>query len=365
MMKKIFCVAFSVLFFLSCALFAVGAFSGETDSTNEGRELAAFPAVRGEDGTLNTAFFTEFDAWLTDRFTGRSALITVDAWIKENVFRTGSDQVIVGRDGFLFYADTAADFTGENALTDAELTEIVFALQTLSDYAAAHGAQLIVAIAPNKNTVYPDQMPALYRKSDALSNRERLHSALTEAGIAYADLAAALTAESGDTLLYHKRDTHWNNAGALVAANAILDAAHIAHDDLSTYPLLKTHDFFGDLDELLYPSLARLDDNFTPDFDFSSAFIYTSTYRTAMDMVITTRGSGTGRALVFRDSFGSALIPYLSTAFSEVRYERAAPYRIDLLKQFDADIVILEIAERNISTLVSAAARLTEADGAS
>jgi hypothetical protein len=51
-------------------------------------------------------------------------------------------------------------------------------------------------------------------------------------------------------------------------------------------------------------------------------------------------------------SFGSALIPYISAACSEVRYERAVPYRIDMLQQFPADWVIVEIAERNLPVLI-------------
>ncbi len=348
-MKKIFCAAFCTLFFAACLLFAAGAFIGEEDASAEGRELAAFPSLKTEEGGFNTAFFTEFDAWLTDHFSLRRSLITLDGWVKSTLFATGSDQVIVGRDDFLFLADTAADFTGESAMTDAEIAAAADALAALSARAADYGAKLIVAVAPNKNTVYPDKMPASYRRSDSPSNLERLHTALEQRGILYTDLAAALTDK--ETLLYHRRDTHWNGTGALAAYNAIMDTAGIAHENYETYPLITAQDFRGDLDELLYPSADLYDENILPDFDFASRFIYTSNYLTPMDMIITTRGKGEGKLLVFRDSFGSALIPYLSAAFGEVRYERATPYRIDILKQFDAEWVIVEIAERNLPAL--------------
>ena len=348
-MKKIFCAAFCTLFFAACLFFAAGAFLGGEDDVSEGRELAAFPSVKTEEGTFNTAFFTEFDSWLTDHFSLRRSLITLDGWVKSTLFATGSDQVIVGRDDFLFLADTAADFTGESAMTDTEIAAAADALAALSARAADYGARLIVAVAPNKNTVYPEKMPAVYRRSDAPSNMDRLHAALEERGILYTDLAAAL--EDAETLLYHRRDTHWNGAGALAAYNAIMDTAGIAHEDYSAYPLVTTADFRGDLDELLYPSAELYDENILPEFDFSSQFIYTSNYLSPMDMIITTRGKGEGKLLVFRDSFGSALIPWFSAACGEVRYERATPYRIDILKQFDADWVIVEIAERNLPKL--------------
>lgn len=348
-MKKIFCAAFCTLFFAACLLFAAGAFPGGDDTASEGRELAAFPSLKTEEGGFNAAFFTEFDAWLTDHFSLRRTLITLDSRVKASLFATGSDQVIVGRDDFLFLADTAADFTGESAMTDAEITAAADALAALSARAADYGARLIVAVAPNKNTVYPEKMPAVYRRSNSPSNTDRLHAALEQRGILYTDLAAVL--EDAETLLYHRRDTHWNGAGALAAYNAVMDTAGIAHENYETYPLITTDDFRGDLDELLYPSAELYDENILPEFDFASRFIYTSNYLTPMDMIITTRGKGEGKLLIFRDSFGSALIPYFSAAYGEVRYERATPYRIDILKQFNADLVVVEIAERNLPKL--------------
>jgi len=356
MCKKIAAVLFCALFFLSSVILAAGAFLGGEDAAAEGRELAPFPSWKTEDGSFNSAFFMDFDAWLTDRFTGRQQLISANAWIREHVFATGSDQVIVGRDGFLFYADTVPDYTGEGRLSDEEIAAVADALLALSDYAAEKGARLIVAVAPNKNTVYGDRMPAVYAPSGEASNMTRLHAALGERGVLYTDLRDALTDDG--TLLYHKRDTHWNGMGALRAYDAILDTAGIPHEDYAGFPTVTARDFPGDLDGMLYPSAGLLDDNTLPDADFDSRFIYTSAYRTSMDMIITTRGQGEGKALIFRDSFGSALIPYFSSAFAEVQYERALPFRIDLLEKFDADLVVVEIAERNIKNLLSAADRI-------
>ena len=75
-----------------------------------------------------------------------------------------------------------------------------------------------------------------------------------------------------------------------------------------------------------------------------------------MAMSLATRSGGEGSLLIFRDSFGSALIPYFSASFRDVRYERAMPYRIDLLARNPADAVIIEIAERNIPLLLPDAA---------
>jgi hypothetical protein len=345
-------------FFLVCLLLSAGVFFPA--SAGEGRELAPFPALRTEEGGWNGAFFSEFDAWLTDRAALRPLWISAVSTVRERVFGTGSEQVVVGTDGFLFYADTVGDYCGESDMTEAELAAAADALLALSDYAAEHGARLVFAAAPNKNTIYSERMPAVYRRlHDGAheTNMDRLYAALSERGVLYADLREALS--GSDTLLYYRRDTHWNGAGALAAYRAILDTAEIPHEDYADVPLTEGTPIEGDLDAMLYPGARKTEQDLVPDVDLSSSFVYTSAYTSPMDMVVTTRGRGEGVALVFRDSFGSALIPYFSAAFAEVRYERSTPYRIELIEQTGASFVLIEIAERNIPQLVAAADRIT------
>jgi hypothetical protein len=264
----------------------------------------------------------------------------------------------VGEDGFLFYNETTADYCGESLLTREEIDAIADSLKEMADKASSYGAKLVVAVAPNKNTVYGDCMPAAYRavrdNAPDVSNMDLLYAALAQRGVLYADLRSPLA--DAEKLTYHKRDTHWNGEGARIAYNAILDVLEFSRDDFSAYPTVRTTDFPGDLDGMLYPGAGKTDDNYMPQYDFDSAFVYTSAGAAPMSMSLSTRGGGEGSLLIFRDSFGSALIPYFSASFRDVRYERAMPYRIDLLARNPADAVIIEIAERNIPLLLPDAA---------
>ena len=114
----------------------------------------------------------------------------------------------------------------------------------------------------------------------------------------------------------------------------------------------------GDLDTLLYPGQTLTES--VEVSDFSESFIYTSAYSTPMDMVITSRGGGNGKALVFRDSFCNALLGLISSTFSETQFERANPFRLDLLETSKADFVIVEIAERNLRNLIDCDERIKE-----
>lgn len=229
------------------------------------------------------------------------------------------------------------------------------ALAVMANYAEARGAQFLFVAAPNKNTVCGEYMPARYLPAGGESNLDRLYAALDARDVAYVDLRPLL----GEDGLYHKRDTHWNGEGARLAYDTMMSALGLEHDDFSGAPKTTVQNFLGDLDALLTPALTRFDEDIVYTLP---AFRYTTNYATAMDMIIsTTSDAAPARAaLIFRDSFGSALIPYFSASFADVRYERANPFRLDQLERKGADVVIVEIAERNLRNLIGADNRIEE-----
>lgn len=65
------------------------------------------------------------------------------------------------------------------------------------------------------------------------------------------------------------------------------------------------------------------------------------------DPIITTvNDSGTGSLVMYRDSFGNALLPFLADSFTNAYFSRGVPYRLIDLDEHDADVVIVERAER-------------------
>lgn len=57
--------------------------------------------------------------------------------------------------------------------------------------------------------------------------------------------------------------------------------------------------------------------------------------------------------LMFRDSFGNALYPFLADSFGHSRFSRKMPYPLTMMQEVNADVVIVEIVERNIPYLLS------------
>ena len=217
----------------------------------------------------------------------------------------------------------------------------------MQEYVQGQGAAFAFAVVPNKNTVYPEHMPYYTLKTPDPTNRERLAAALGPRSYV-TDLTAVLRAPG--ELLYHKRDSHWNTLGALAGYNAVMDTLGLPHEDYADTPRSVQRIWDGDLDAMLDPGLGRKDDQVV--LDTTWHYRYTSSFRSEEDITITTENDrGTGRLLMFRDSFGNAVLPFFAQAFREAEFSRAVPYRLDLTAARQADAVVVEIVERNLPDL--------------
>ena len=351
-MKKILLIIYCALFLIPCAFFSVGMLiPGAADAAEGG---VSMPSVL-TDGpviTINSDFGDQFEEYFSKSFAYRNKVVDAFSAFKVKLFSEGNEQVVVGRDSFLFFADTLADYTGSAPMTDEEISAAADSLLHMYLYSTERGAKFLFACAPNKNSIYPEMMPSRYIMNSDRRDIDRLLEALTERGVPYIDLRPILTEAKSHTLVYHKRDTHWNSDGARIAFEAMADMLGFDTPDFDSYDPTPVRDHLGDLDTLLFPDRKMYDDNTS--YDFSGSYIYTTAYSTPMDLRIATRGGGTGKLLMFRDSFANAVIPFAASSFSEVRFERATPYcdNTALIDSSDADFVIAMIAERNLRNLI-------------
>lgn len=351
-MKKVLLTAYCALFIGICAFFSLGTLIPGASQIAEKDVTAPKLFTAPPFVTINSDYGTEFEEYFQKSFAYRNKVVDAFSLLKSEVFSEGNEQVIVGKDDFLFFADTLSDYTGSEPMTDEEINRAADALLRMYEYSKERGASFLFVCAPNKSSVYPEMMPARYIPSSDISNLDRLYSRLDELNIPYLDIRPVLAGAKDSFTVYHKRDTHWNNEGARVAFEAIADVLDFTVPDYSQYGPTEVCDHKGDLDTLLFPTGDRLDDNTA--YDFTGLYVYTTAYSNPMDIRIATRGGGSGRLLMFRDSFANALIPFAASAFSEVRFERASPYaaNIEILDSFNADFVVAEIAERNLRDLI-------------
>lgn len=326
------CITLLVLPVLAIPFFGSGA------TRDENRYLADYPVLADEDEGLNPDFDTEFEAWLCDHFAFRKPVIAANALLNYRLLHYSvSEQVIAGKGDWLYFADTMPDYTGEGRLTDEELAEITRNLSLLREALERFDAVLYVAIVPNKSTIYPQFMPGRYAMRGDGGNIERLRTACEDLDIAWIDLEMPLReAAAGELPVYYRTDTHWNALGAAVAAREILNAMGREGESYA----VTTEAVFseGDLSRLM-GAAGRLTETVPvvapghplPEGDFSK-------HR------MTCPGPGEGDLLIYRDSFGTAVGPWLAQAYGET--ESRWEFPLDGTRP--CDDALLLICERNL-----------------
>ena len=320
--------------------------SGEV--TSEKREGEALPQLLGPEG-LNLSYLSEVEAYFNGNFALRAQLVEADAVLNERLFHTSVvPNVIIGRKRWLFYTGTLSDYRREKLLSARALDNAAFNLSLVQEYAHAHGVDTVVAIAPNKNTLYASEMPCSEPAGTARSNLDGLQRALELHGVKYVDLRERLAKADGGPW-YFERDTHWNYEGAELAYEAIMETVDVQPLDYGE-PDCTDETHVGDLDAMLHPLTAKPETQ--KSWSTLSAFAYVGDARDVEDVEIettSTRPDAEGHLLMMRDSFGNALLPFMANHFAKASFSKMVPYNLGGGALQDVDLLVLERAERHLS----------------
>ena len=344
---------YGILFLVICLLPSAGLLAGGGESGSlENRELAAPPRLRTEEGGWNVDVLTDAGAWFEDHFAFRSHWVTAYAGILRDVFHVSAqDSVIVGEEGWLYYWDSLEDYQGAGLLSERQLFNIAHTLRLMQDFTLENGSDFVFTVAPNKNSLYGEHMPYYYRGFRTNEhNVDNLWKWLEKEGVNSIDLKSVLDSE--EEVLYHKSDSHWDNRGAALAADEILTWLELPHRDYREAEYQVREDFEGDLAKMLTPA------DVSPEAEYyyepEPAFTYVTEVESNFDPSIETAGEGEGGNLVmYRDSFGNALLPFMAEAFSTAYFSRGVPYYMDDIFDYDADALVIEKAERFLPELAA------------
>lgn len=254
--KLIYCI----LFFAICLCPSLGMLVTKQETSSENRQLSEFPSPKTEEGKINVEWLSQAGDYFQEHFAFRNELVTGNALLHGRLLETSTaDGVIQGKNGWLYYKDSLDDYLGQDLLSDRSLFNIAHMLSMTQQALEEKGVNFLFTIAPNKNSLYGDNMPYYDKlKVSDQTNRENLESWLTTEKVAYADLYQALMEE--DEVLYHARDSHWNNKGAALAADVLMDALGKDHDSYEGESYTVRRDYTGDLDTMLYPLAPTADD---------------------------------------------------------------------------------------------------------
>lgn len=331
-----------------CLIPSVGMLLFPTTETTENKAMAAPPSLLTE-GKLNTDFFDDFEKFFNERMALRNPMLCADAMIQTTLFgESNVSGVIDGTDGWLYYSSTLSDFQGTDVLTPRQLSAIANNIAIVDSYLQEKEIDFVFTVAPNKNTLYGENMP--YYKSlvvDPDHSAKLLKDHLTEQNVRYLDLFELFEAQ--DEVLYQKRDSHWNTKGARLAYDAILDELGKSHDDFAKAEPTVVKDRNGDLNKMLYSFYGPKEENY--DYGLEKTYTYANEADDVEDgWIITKNSSGSGTLVMFRDSFANTLIPFMSSQFKSAYYSKGAPNALEeYVETYAPDCVVMEKVERNIS----------------
>ena len=273
-----------------------------------------------------------------NNFFLRRMLIRFHNGLKYRCFGvSGVPKVIAGKDGWLFQAlenekpGTAGYFPSIRPFTQQEMEQWRLALEERYLWLKGRGIDYLFIPVPDKSSIYPEYLPVLQRsfleqsRLDQLVEYLKIHSV-----VPVLDVRKALLEAKKEFPVYYKTDSHWNEYGACVVAREIVERLSTR----SVQPVeLNVSDFRmktgrehpgGNLAMMLslensifrekrlkmIPRVSmRAKKAELPAIQFS---------RTVMPEAYQGREDAFPRAVMFHDSFGRKLKPFLSILFSRI-----------------------------------------------
>ena len=193
----------------------------------EKRPLADMPAFPLALDAVK-AFPVRFEAYCNDHFQLREVLIRGHNLLKIKLLkRSPRKDVLMGRDGWLFFTgnNLLEDFLAMDPFTEDELNALQRLLEAKRDWLAVQGIPYVFVVVPNKQSIYPEQMPETYYRSHGPSRLDQLLDHMrARSDVGIVDVRGRLRKAKPRHEVYFRTDTHWNEKGAFIAYRRIMGA---------------------------------------------------------------------------------------------------------------------------------------------
>lgn len=328
-------------------------------TNSDNRKLARCPSLKWSFPVLQK-FPRQYQAYYNDNFGFRNTLVRGNHLLRYGLLGVSpSDQVIIGKNGWLYYtgAGEIEDCRGITHYNDDQLRRWTYALTLKRDWLKSQGIRYLFVIGPNKSTIYPEYLPAQYfrvRRESGLD--DFIAYVRNHTDLEVVDLRQRLLEEKAKHVLYLRTDTHWNDYGAFVAYREMIRLV------TGWFPAIKPlarSDFdvsfkktgAGDLAGMIGGREFLSDENykFASKHPFAAVRIGDTT-GPRDPFTMKNSEDALPRALVFRDSFFTGMLPYFAENFSNshfiwARWNSNTPME-ELIAKHKPDIVIEEVVER-------------------
>lgn len=248
--------------------------------------------------------------------------------------------VLRGENGWLEYSGehNLDDFQNLTGSTPNELQAIERKLVNLDQKLRSQNITLLILVAPNKATIYPENIPEKIQRNPGPSRLDQFSNLMTQhPGILYLDIRAELINAKEKQRLYYKTDTHWNPYGAYIAYAEIMKKLSSRHPELDPYPIKKF-----DFTEQTPTSQDLANIMGAPFWTESRIKIKFRSQYSPSEKTI----------MIYGDSFSGALIPFLELNFSQSSYTHwNEKINLQQIQKNHPDIVVIQVVERYLLSL--------------
>jgi hypothetical protein len=375
---------YPINYFIIILLFVIGIYSplitgllqnDKKISQIEQRNLNSLPSIPNNITEL-IAYPQNFNRYYADHFGFRDQL-TQHYFSYLNQFSDPTsllNEVTMGQNDWLFlgsikpgirrFDDPMGDAIHLNLFTSSELKKFAQSLTTIKNWLANQGIQYIYMIAPNKHSIYFEQLPKYITKKNPLSATDQLVNYLKiHTDVTVLDLRNTLLKQKHNNYqLYYKNDSHWNFYGANFAQFEIMKKIQQWFPNSITPVLLMDNQFdlvtksTGDLSRFAKIEGTIFEEEPLPNF-IKSCHPFSDPVKDKNTQVVTMIcRDQTLNAVIFRDSFFMALTPYIARYFHRstyiwepMNYQSLSKY----IEQEKPNIVIDEVIERSLPYIPS------------
>ncbi len=328
---------------------------------SENRLPAGFPEFKPRSDGLKK-YIAGLEAYFSDHFGFRNGLIRS---YRSRLFyffhgQRVNQSALIGSDGWLYVNEyqMVEHYRGTLLFTPDQLRDWKVLLEQYRDWFAQRGIKFLFVIAPDKQSIYPEYLPSWMNKVTSENELDQFFAYLkAHSTVDVLDLRQVLRENRSLGPLYLKTDSHWNQLGAFLAYQRLMN--ELTAQQLPDARPLSLDDF--DRTIVAFPpgdltAMAGVD---SPE---SNAFLLTP--KSVMpppeiiaqpsqtgSLAATRNPYARGSAFVYGDSFVNYWIPFLGYHFGRVDYFNnrfLASKFIDpeLIKQEKPGVVIIEVIER-------------------
>ena len=249
-----------------------------------------------------------------------------------------STQVLKGKNNMFFYKTELDghpplwDYMGIDSFSDEQLENITKTLVETRDYLAGKGIEFYVMCAPNKEIIYPENMPDTIARVSEVSRGEQLSNYVNQnTDLVFVYPKDALIERKDEAQLYYLTDTHSNQKGSFVMMQELFKEAYGTYAELSTVSF--TTDVTDHAGDLVH--LAGLNEKYKIDHVYS------------FDKDSADKAQYHDQSLLFvGDSFGGFLSAVSKGYYRDVYWEHPDKFEYSMYEEYKPDVVILERSER-------------------